>query len=381
MTFQKKTYLKISISLTIYVLLAGLFIHFFFTDQIDAYLKKRLTVSTRYEEADVLEFPTISICMDPATKTSVSKKYGFQRFSDKFHKEVPNSTLTERLEELSYTLHRDFQFINNGQELKLGLNVIKSLIVDPGEKANDFMFDLQPIKTYHYGTCYRLQPQFQVKKFPLRITLVVALNSALLNPEDVPESVVLHFTSNQTWIGITDNVWPQTFNPLTEIVHFKKEITQIRLLVNEQRFQEGVGDNQDCLKDLLLKQNCTVHCNVLSFTGNDFPTCETVEELNCMWSNSILASTKYKNCYKTKLATTYSLQQRIENPFNKDIDMFSTEIFIGMWSRLRQTQEEVPLMTFQDLIGSVGGSMGLFFGFSISTSLFFWLKKGLDRLF
>ena len=43
--------------------------------------------------------------------------------------------------------------------------------------------------------------------------------------------------------------------------------------------------------------------------------------------------------------------------------------------------ERARMMTEADLIGSVGGSMGLFFGFSISASLFFWLKKGLDRLF
>ena len=380
MVLNKKECLKITFTLVVYLILLGLFIEFFFIDQISDYLKGRFTVSSRNEEADTLEFPTITLCMYPATKTSVGIKYGFEKFNDKFNKEVPSSTLAERLDELSYTLHQDFQLINAGREFKVGLNIANSFIVDPGEQVDLFTFDLQPLKTYHYGTCYKLQPQFEVTKFPTRISFIVALNSTMLKPEDLPKSVILHFTSNETWIGLADNVWPQV-KPLTKTINFRKEFTQIKLSVNEQRFQEGVEDNQACLKNLLLKQNCTKHCNVLSFAGEDFPTCQTVKELNCMWNNSILASTEYMDCYKSKLVTTFSLQQRIENPLNKGTDDYSTEIYIGMWSKIKQTQEEVPLMTEQDLIGSVGGSMGLFFGFSISASLFFWLKKGLDRLF
>ena len=40
-----------------------------------------------------------------------------------------------------------------------------------------------------------------------------------------------------------------------------------------------------------------------------------------------------------------------------------------------EVEEEVPLLTTEDFIGSIGGSLGMFFGFSLSASLFFCINK------
>ena len=37
--------------------------------------------------------------------------------------------------------------------------------------------------------------------------------------------------------------------------------------------------------------------------------------------------------------------------------------------------EEVEILTLQDLIGSVGGSLGMFFGFSISATILYYIDK------
>ena len=78
---------------------------------------------------------------------------------------------------------------------------------------------------------------------------------------------------------------------------------------------------------------------------------------------------------------TYELQQIIENPFHKAINLSSTEIYIGLWSLVKNVQEEVPLLTLQDFIGSVGGSLGMFFGFSISATLLYTISKILDQTY
>ena len=84
--------------------------------------------------------------------------------------------------------------------------------------------------------------------------------------------------------------------------------------------------------------------------------------------------------YKTPKAITYDLQQRIDNPYHKVTNLSSVEIYLSVWSMAMRIQEEVPLLTLQDFIGSVGGSLGMFFGFSMSATLLFMISKFLDKI-
>ena len=55
-----------------------------------------------------------------------------------------------------------------------------------------------------------------------------------------------------------------------------------------------------------------------------------------------------------------------------DKNTLKTDVYIGITS---MQKEEVFVLTLQDLIGSVGGSLGLFFGFSFSAVFFHCLNK------
>ena len=77
----------------------------------------------------------------------------------------------------------------------------------------------------------------------------------------------------------------------------------------------------------------------------------------------------------TKKATYYSLNERKENPYHKDQNTLKTDVFIAINAMQKVVKEEVFVLTLQDLIGSVGGSLGLFFGFSFSAVLFSCLNK------
>ena len=52
-----------------------------------------------------------------------------------------------------------------------------------------------------------------------------------------------------------------------------------------------------------------------------------------------------------------------------------TEFDIFLHSMKKEIKEEVDIITLPALIGSVGGSLGMFFGFSISTLILFSLEK------
>ena len=50
-----------------------------------------------------------------------------------------------------------------------------------------------------------------------------------------------------------------------------------------------------------------------------------------------------------------------------------------MYSMMKQVKEEIEVISTPDLIGSVGGSLGMFFGLSITASCSFCLKKIFEK--
>ena len=365
---KKQTLLKLLFLLILYPTLMVTFTLFFMKDQMDSYMTGRSTITSFYETPSNLEFPTITLCLDPATKLSVSKKYGFNNLGDKFYKDVQGSTLDQIFEEVTYKLNKDFQILSSldSKPLNEGLTSITDV-----QNQTLYWFDLQKVRTFNNGMCYKLEPKFEVTEGFLRIKFAIVLNSTLQGL-DKPKSILLYFTSNTTWIGIPDNRWPQ-FNPLSAVVHFHKEYTHFLPKVTEKYFKEGVEDNKKCLHEYLMNLNCSNHCNSMSF-GNHLPPCKYTKDLTCMWK-SMSKDESYGKCYMTKKATTYTLANRIENPFHRDVNESETEIFVGMKVGIKEVQQEILILTIQDLIGSVGGSLGMFFGFSISSTLIYLFDR------
>ena len=337
-------------------------------EQLLAFWQNRSTLSSRIETPAHLEFPTINVCFDPATKFSVSNQYGFDTFLDKFHQNVPNTTLYGTFDNLSYKLGQDFEIRSQSAE-----SFKRGLVTMP-EKFGDrkVTFDVQPIRTYAYGTCYKLEPKFQMTQAPLRIELEFIINPTVAD-NDRPDSVVIHLTSNHTWIGLADNIWRQV-KPLTESIDFKKEYTHIYTKVKTKKFNKEPRDTMNCLTNLFSQLNCSIHCDILSYTH--LPLCQTAEELQCIWTKLYENQfTEYNDCYKTDQITFYKLIQRVENPLHLAQNSSSTKFYIGVWTMEEEMEEEVPLLTTEDFIGSIGGSLGMFFGFSFSASLFFCLNQ------
>ena len=158
-----------------FIILLVLFVYFFLKDQMMSFVKSRTTITSRMlENSPDIEFPTLTFCLLPATKLSVTKSYGFQNDNEKFYKEIPNSTLHQRLDELTYQLNRDFEIRSfyGEDKMKIGLQNIQEK-----ETKIEFPFDLRPIRTYSHGTCYQLIPQFNVEDAPLRIKLRITLTA------------------------------------------------------------------------------------------------------------------------------------------------------------------------------------------------------------
>ena len=376
----KKTLLKYTLKALVTLSLLALFSLFFLQDQIIAYLKNRSTISSRYETSERLEFPTITLCFDSATKLSVSKKYGFTLARDKFYKEILNKSLAEVFDESSYILGRDFEVVfQHGESMKVG--DFKALTWQPDSPLHEktYLFDVASIRTYDHGTCTKIQPKFEVEKAPLRFEFTVSFSSKL-SKEDIPTSLTLYLTSNKTWLGIADSIWPQ-FNPLHEKVDFKRERTVFYLKNLDKYFRNGATNNTKCFEKLFWDYNCATTCTLLDYYRGNLPLCLTVGELQCIWSHIYANFSPFIDCFKTTLATTYSLVERIDNPIQTEINTTSTTLWVGLMTMEKEVQEEVKLLTTEDFIGSVGGSLGMFFGFSIYATFLYCIDQVLNRFF
>ena len=49
-------------------------------------------------------------------------------------------------------------------------------------------------------------------------------------------------------------------------------------------------------------------------------------------------------------------------------------------SMTKEIKEEIDIITLSDLIGSVGGSLGMFFGFSMLASAFYFMEKYIMKI-
>ena len=108
----KPVVLKILLQVSVFLILFTCFVFFFMKDQMAAFVKGRTTTTRRVEIAAEIEFPTIIICFDPPTKSSVAQKYGFQNHNEKFLVDLPNKNLTEVFDENTFGYNQDYVIFN-----------------------------------------------------------------------------------------------------------------------------------------------------------------------------------------------------------------------------------------------------------------------------
>ena len=347
------------------------------------YLLKRTTIATRFEEKDTLVFPTLTACMSNGQKTSVARKFGvdmnWELLYDADILERSNSkNLYEVRNQLSYILNRDFEIIwittDMGQltekhtQLKEGKN-----------KLGDIELDVEPIFSMRYLTCYKIQ--MNPGEVRMGITALQFLQT-VENPEDRSKGIDLLFTSNNTWMGITNNVWPQ-FKPTIIHIPFDSGYHGLKLTHVDHRFQSGVNDTRDCVTTLHEGENCPIKCSMLSY--DYFPPCQFPNESICMLQTSFSAKfPEFSKCFFYKNFLTFEVEHTKwpnHNMLASPSIWPSSVVWMGifMWSPKIEIKEEIRIITESSLIGSLGGSLGLFFGLSFFTHLNFILEKFIEH--
>ena len=205
----------------IYFVLFYVFYYFYMVDQRKNLIRVRRTGSSRFEEAEVLEPPTITICMDIPLKPSVSNQYGFANQYSLIFGNKPNLSNPEKFDLMGYVLNRDY-------EIQVTTKTWNRVLLREG--FNDFegdKYDVMKLKTFFHGICYKIQPLTQLIRVPFKFYFALKLNESL-GERDQPKAMLIYLTSNDSWHGISTTFWPQ-YNPAMVKSNFENKFRVIYL--------------------------------------------------------------------------------------------------------------------------------------------------------
>ena len=230
-------------------------------------------------------------------------------------------------------------------------------------------FRVDPILTWEHGKCTKVQPLFSISRSQYtRIQYSIKFNSSLLE-EDKPQEVIIYFTSNDTWQGVTDALWPQ-FKPskATLKVDFDSN-NWYTARTKEILHNEGVEDSEKCWLKQIQDFNCTIRCQFVNYTST-LPMCITRDQIRCM-IDEIDRKNLWGICNQKKRGLYYDGELSKVNTVASNL----TVISFSFAELSKEIKEEVDVITMSELIGSLGGSLGMFFGFSISANALFFFDK------
>ena len=342
-TMESQSFLHVTLRFIAHLTLFVLFVQFYLMEQMGDYVKDRTTTTSRFEEVEVSDFPTITICMDPPQKPSIAKQYGYKRMVDIHFNDVPNTTLPERFEASSYILNKDFDIkVDDKDFLKLGDN-------------DEFV--VRPMVTFFEGICHNIEPKFKVTQQWFHKEFSIKLKEDLI---DRPKNFKVYLTSNAAILNIATDIWPQYLTGRVTISFQNRVTTVIKSRAIEYKFKTGVNNSKECVTKIIEESECKNKCFYIN--GTSLPICNSASDFDCIWSHY----NQWQKCLLQKHAVAFV-------PHIDEVSIYDTDISdafeISASSKTKQIMEEVDVITFAGLIGSVGGSLGMFFGFSFTSYL------------
>ena len=156
------------------------------------------TFKTKSHEADNLDMPPITICMDNGLKPTVMKKYGIETIFDfSFGSEVVVNMFSvwDVFVEGAYIINRDFQiiFINPMTWEAITLTKGHNYYKQNGE-GTGFDINVSEYHTVLAGTCYQITSDFPLHP-PNWIMLDLQFNESL-SKTDIPQVIIVTYMKN-----------------------------------------------------------------------------------------------------------------------------------------------------------------------------------------
>ena len=349
-------YRKLICKVFLYLLLLIIYINFYLIDEILNYAKGSKTVSSQTIEVDFLQSPYITLCFTPIFKPSIVQNYGFPDNDDVRFMDVTSWNMYQNL---SYHYEKDF---NIRLETKSSWQGHKQKIT----------FEIQRIATFRHGLCYLIKANES-------LSTKYGRNRLFFNyiglAKDIPKRVTIFFVSPYNWHGIVADDWPQS-NPFKAAFEIPLKMEHTRTWVAkvsqiDHDYMEGVENFENCLIEQIAKNsNCSTACYPILYNFlPDYRPCNTTEEFDCILHLLMAWRQLRYDCLRAKKSIQYNA-----NFFHGNRRINGTGfVFVYYFDKAtKDVKEEVWIVTTGGFIGSVGGSLGLFLGFSCFTYLSIW---------
>ena len=373
-----KLFLKVLIKICVLLALLFLFVKVYFINQVTDFTKGLTTVTTSYEYPENIEPPTVTICFNEAFKTSASYTYGINSTYD-----IANPKYDFPYEEVIYKLDRDFELVIwvgstgvNGKRVSLheGLNTIEF-------KNEKYVYLVDFVQTIYNARCTKITPKFVLHDFVF-FTFIQVITKSALKLEDYPTGLKVILTSNDTWQAVLSDRW-NTFQPTVLNIDFKETYSKqvAALSPTKLQFKNGQESCTKCFENLILElEKCGVkHCNPRFAYDSKKPMCTSEDHKknpNLKVCGMAAAKKHKKVCLKPKEALIFN--PTISNPqYHRKIENPTIEISLDFISDRMEIRAEKLITETHDFIGSLGGSLGMFFGFAIIS----WIFVGIDKIF
>ena len=326
------------------------------------FFKRRTTIADRREKVKALEPPTFTICLYPPFKASKYSAYNLFTPHEIFWFDFPNETLGQRFDKVSFHLGTDFHI-----SYVIQLNGESENWVQPYQLLkDDKYFTVLPIKTFWHGTCTKIQPRFTIISERFSLWLNLTLDSGL-ESIDEPSKFIIYMTSNNTWQSMVNVNFGRSTPSKVELDLRSYNYYMAQTI--EYLYDEGLENSEDCWKTHLKNSNCTM-CQYYSLAN--LPMCNTSQEVTCI-RNVAFKYNLWRICNVEKNFLSFNGDLTKVSQYNPPGNDTRLDFFISALTK--EIKEEIDIITLSDLIGSVGGSLGMFFGFSISASAFYFMEK------
>ena len=353
----------------LYLCLFVLFLDFYFIKQCQDFIKGETTFSTSFKRKEDAKIPNFLLCPYPAYKKSLLE---FNNLSEPYeaiyHSAKYDKHMFEVYKNLTYVPGIDYTLTftdGNPKELK------------DGEQSffGKSYFKVALVPTFKNGMCVLLKTNYHAKKFA---TMNGRPNTFLINipndHKDPPYGFSLYLTDDDSWHEIIYDEWrytkPSKFHLYTNFEYPNQGKFYIFGLTNtkEVTHMNGVNNRENCIRKLLLdatKDNCSV-CNPIIFGFlSGIEMCQNVSDFDCSidkFGPLDPMNMIHDECLKTASTTEYAADY---STVNLGEGLPSIGFNFRYISQRTEVQEEKLVISSRDFIGSIGGSLGLFLGFSI----------------
>ena len=366
-----KKYRKSFIQGILYLILLVLYINFYLIGEIQNYIKGSTALSSRTEKVEFLEAPYMTLCFQRSFKPSMLQKYGLPEHTEHF-KDLYKALKFKGMD-MDMEMYKNFSYKH---EEDFDIKLTKLKFRNGSKLYEPISFEIQKVVTFRNGLCHLIKHNVTLSTTDDKMNLHYSYKGI---ESDMPESAKLLLSSSRGWYGIIIDDWP-LFDPAISTIPIEKLHTQkmtTKVSQTDYQYMTGTENFERCLADLIARHStCMTKCYpfLFNFLPN-FTLCNS-EEYPCMYT-MLVSRWKYRyECLNDKKNIQYKTSARPGTKLKADETEFVFWIYFN--KATKDIKEEVFVVTTGSLIGSVGGSLGLFLGFSFFTYISGIIEKVLS---